>query len=209
MANISATGYVHRLIDGHQTFPQFVWSCARAFGALVALRDDDSAPIPDALEVDAYYNRSLAEAKAELAAWDGMTANERYAWAVAHIQKLRDDARRQAVEVSNDVAQVRAMLAQVDAWTPPTPDHEGLRTFMLEQLNRSLSDTDHFERNIELCDATRPEDMVSRRGERLAANVASAEKMLREEVERVTGRNQWLAALRASVGPDAPCADVH
>jgi hypothetical protein len=46
------TGYTAPIADG-MTFEQFALGCARAFGALVTMRDEPSdAPIPERLEPD-------------------------------------------------------------------------------------------------------------------------------------------------------------
>ena len=52
-------GYTSKLHDGDQPFNEFIMSCARAFGALVTMRDDpNDAPIPE-FEVSEYSVTSV------------------------------------------------------------------------------------------------------------------------------------------------------
>ncbi len=61
------TGYTADIAKGI-TFQQYAWSCARAFGALVMMRDEPSdAPIPEAFTPSDYHVKALAEARAKLA----------------------------------------------------------------------------------------------------------------------------------------------
>src|SRR5665213_2401224 len=85
------TGYTSKLYEGKdQSFNEFVMRCARAFGALITMRDDPSdAPIPDEFTADSYYSERIATTTRELAevsAWtqtQGINAaNASYAAAV-------------------------------------------------------------------------------------------------------------------------------
>lgn len=60
------TGYTAAIKDGI-TFQEYALSCARAFGALISMREESSdAPIPDALEMSPYYQTSYDEAREAL-----------------------------------------------------------------------------------------------------------------------------------------------
>jgi hypothetical protein len=70
------TGYTAPIADG-MTFEQYALGCARAFGALVTMRDEPSdAPIPEKLEPDTYYQRSLEASQLELDRVMSLTAAE-------------------------------------------------------------------------------------------------------------------------------------
>ena len=46
------TGYTVALYEGKDvTFEDFVMGCSRAFGALISLRDEPNAPIPEEFKV--------------------------------------------------------------------------------------------------------------------------------------------------------------
>ena len=61
------TGYTADLYDGKDvSFEDFTLNCARAFGALVSLRDEPDAEIPDEFKVDEFYVKRFEKAKEEL-----------------------------------------------------------------------------------------------------------------------------------------------
>lgn len=60
------TGYTAAITDKDISFEQFVWDCARAFGALV-LQRDDAIGSPIKLPEPSPYNRDrLVEIKSEI-----------------------------------------------------------------------------------------------------------------------------------------------
>ena len=61
------TGYTAELMEKGEPFNRFVMRCARAFGALIDLRDAQmDAPIPEKFEPSDYHVKALAKALAEL-----------------------------------------------------------------------------------------------------------------------------------------------
>jgi hypothetical protein len=61
------TGYTATLNHGEQTFPDFALHCARAFGALVSLRDESSdTPIPEVIEPSPYELEYLEKTRVKL-----------------------------------------------------------------------------------------------------------------------------------------------
>jgi hypothetical protein len=72
------TGYTAKLVESGQTFEEFVLTCARAFGALIELRDEPlDAPIPETLEPHSYYAEAVVEAKKRLTNLLDMPEEER------------------------------------------------------------------------------------------------------------------------------------
>ena len=60
------TGYTAKIADG-QTFEEFILSCARAFGALVEMRDEPAdAPIPEEFKPSAYHTTQIGVARAKM-----------------------------------------------------------------------------------------------------------------------------------------------
>lgn len=192
------TGYTSELYDGKdQTFPEFALNCARAFGALVELRDSPTAAIPDEFEPSNYHSKAVSEAK-EMRAWLAKaTTAECTAAAVAAAdewdeQRKAERAKRDALE-----ARYRAMLAEVEAWEPPTPDHVGLAAFMQQQLNESIK--------FDCGTYTYPEptrDGEQWRAERLAKverDITYHSEEFAKEQDRAASRTLWIRELRASL----------
>jgi hypothetical protein len=196
------TGYTAAIKDGI-TFEKFVWSCARAMGAMIMMRDEPSdAPIPERFEPSSFYAEKVDGLRAELSRLKALTREQAHAESVAAFQralKAHDEAIAEKTELRNKYS---AMLAKVVQWEPPTPEHNGFEAFMLEQLHSSINfdcDTSYYEKH--------PPECKSADGWRSLA-IAEAERQLacyenaqREEVERTESRNAWLKALRESVPP--------
>jgi hypothetical protein len=198
-----ATGYTHPVVDGKVTeFPEFAMSCARAFGALIMMRDAPmDAKIPDEFAPSDYSAKKLAEAKANLKKLHSLSpaqvqrkADESYAVQLkAHLDY------RARMRLEND--RIDAMLKQVRSWRPPTSEHKGLKEFMVEQLTTSKHDMKWGS-----------EEPVKRSAQVwLAAEIASAEREVayhtkadQEEKDRAAGRTEWVRQLRASLKQTEP-----
>lgn len=197
------TGYTADVQDGKVTeFSDFALICARAFGALVNMRDEPhNAPIPEAFDPHtSYHDEMIAAAQATLTELAPLTAAECEQRTTAdHADRLEYHSRRMR-EREEQRVRYEAMLAKAEVWEAPTPDHEGLRQFMIDQLKKSIDSdcapyprldreperlTGEAWRNIELSRAT----------DDLAYHVEQRDK----EIARTATRNAWLAALRASL----------
>lgn len=192
------TGYTNVIDDNPDvTFEAFAWRCARAFGALVTMRDDPTgAPIPEELQPAPYYLDSVTTKRAAAQLAKAMTRDEAEVAMRAEAQETEARNAERRVEHEKKVAGYARMRAAVAKWKPPTGEHGGLRSFMLEQLDTGDPGDLYVERPF-----------VGTVDEWMAEQVASAEKSLsyaetslREEEERTRSRNAWLRALRESIG---------
>jgi hypothetical protein len=177
-----------------------VWHCARAFGALIMMRDDPwDAPVPEEFKPSDYNAKKLAEIADELGVIEAMTDEE----ATALFEKEHAEliAKYESWDRDKDEKRARyeSMMEKVRAWTPPSADHAPLKSFMIEQLTTSINfDCTHYERT---------EKVPTKAGRiaKLKKDLEYHTKEDREERERVSGRNAWLKALRSSV-PPSPAA---
>jgi hypothetical protein len=194
------TGYTAAVQRGEiETLGQFAMHCARAFGACIMMRDDPTdAKIPERFEPDTkYYDDGISQAEAEIERLAGMTIQQCDDAALAeHAEKVAARAARETERESQRV-RYQAMLDKVKRWRPHK-DIDGLRTFMIEQLESSIChDCDGgYDKTPET-----PMGFVWR-----DARLAEARRSLayfrterEREVERVAGRNVWLAQLRADL----------
>lgn len=202
-----ATGYVHPVADGEiTTLAQFALKCSWAMMALVTLRDDDHSGVPPRdlpLKLD-YYEERLAEAQKRLDDLATMSDADRAAMIEAEYQTALSDAKEYDAKSAVEIDRVKAMLEQVRA-AEGLP--EGLKQFMLEQLETTLGRNDG-------ADPYRAVDYVKRRNlddEWRAAveAVGRAHGDIEREKALHKSRSQWLAqlwaavdALQASTTPD-------
>lgn len=195
------TGYTSIVADNENfTFPEFAMRCARNFGALIMMRDEPlNAPIPEKFEPSDYEKNEYEKAKA---AYENFIVNppsdedleKQYNEYVAHETELFA-----AASADKDIKRGRynAMLLEVLKWQPPTPEHEGLKKFMIDQLQDSI-DFDCREYQPVISDR---EEYIARNrsGEYLKEELDFYEKRWHEEIERTNSRNKWLKELRESL----------
>lgn len=194
------TGYTAAVADGTITsLRAFALQCARAFGATITMRDDpQDAEIPDKFETSSYHIEALGEARARL----------RHLQALSPIDAQREMQQQHAVDMARwrertwDDARQRvrynAMIDAVCYWEPPTPEHRGLRAFMLKQLDDSI-DFDCGGKHLQM-------PRLQRWPEWLAEQIAKAHWEIgyhtnhhAGEQERAASRTQWVSDLRASL----------
>jgi len=192
------TGYTCKVEDGSiTTLEQYALTCARAFGACIDMRDDPiDKPIPDNFEPRTKYDdERIAAVQAILNELPGLSAEECDARAKDEFDKAM--ASHVEYEKERYVRKIRYsnMKDMVKAWRVPSTI-QSLKDFMLEQIDTSTRGDDW-----------KPEPPVRLTGEKwrekeLAAasrDLASSTKNRNEEIERVSGRNRWLADLRTAL----------
>lgn len=194
------TGYTAKLMELGQTFPEFIMGCARAFGALIEMRDSpNDAPIPDKFEPSDYNAKRLIEARESLAKLKAMNAEERVAFGESAKAEDIERSRKYLEKALAENSRLEDMAAQVRAWTPPTEDHQGLKEFMLQQIDVSKNGVDYSERSLVEAQ-TKPAtvyyvEAVSSAVRDIKYHTEGNEK----EVERTNGRSEWVQQLRASI----------
>lgn len=134
------TGYTAAVQDGKITkLADFALSCARAFGALITMRDEPfDAPIPDEIKPSSHCAERAKEAQERIAKLDEMTPAAAQAALENEIKAHTSRKKKWAAEKAAQLARYNAMLVQVEAWHPPTAEHTELKDFMLNQLRDSI-----------------------------------------------------------------------
>lgn len=193
------TGYTHRVQTGEVSdLRGFILCCARAFGACVEQRDDSLDVPPREQKPGRWHadrakecrDRAAAILNQPMSAW----RSDRLARHEAALREYVDSEQRR----SDGSARYRAMIAKVEAWTPPTAEHAELKAFMLDQLRESLRfDYDYEHRPPKMPGLTEA-DQLAEAAEYLA-EAARHEKEQSEEEERVARRNRWIRDLYAAL----------
>lgn len=195
------TGYTAEVVDGKITeFPDFAMTCARAFGALITMRDDPiDAPIPEEFEPDGYYAKWVAEGLKELGDVQAMTDGDANQAAVQAYQDARKSRADYLQRQETEAERINAMLAKVRAWTPPTPNHHEMKKFMIEQLTISLPGS-YAPSAPELLDGA---TWRQRKIDELTKSVAYSKVEREKEIDRAKTRTKWVKDLRASLSAAA------
>ena len=194
------TGYTATLMEKGQTFQEFIMGCARAFGALIEMRDSpNDAPIPDKFEPSDYHAKKIIESSETLVKLKAMTDAEKESF--GQVEKAADIQHIEQWLEKNSAQNKRLedMTAQVQAWNPPTADHRGLKDFMLQQISISKNGVDYIQSS--LAEATAKPATAY-----YVAAVSDAARSIKyhteenaNEIERVAGRSEWVQQLRASI----------
>lgn len=189
------TGYTAPIKDGIE-FNEFVWNCARAFGALVEMRDDPmDAPIPKFKPSDHHAN-SLKEANSDLVRFLKMTTADADKAALREYEESYKSFEKMNRESADLEDKYHAMLAKVQAWTPPTKEHDGMKKFMAEQIQESIEFDCHVH---EMPEAMRGKEWLKLKIEKAKQDIAYHSNAHAKEMKRCNDRNEWVKALASSV----------
>lgn len=181
-------------------FTQYLLGCARAFGALVTMRDAPAgAEIPEVFEPSDYNAKALVVAQNRLAELEKMkpAEAERAAASAYDEQETRRHVRLE--EITALRGKYEAMLAKAKAWRPPTPEHQGLADFMQEQIVRSIDfdcGTSYYDKPTERLTGAQ---WLADARESAQRDIGYHTKHHADEVKRCADRTEWVKALRASL----------
>lgn len=193
------TGYTSDLYDLKDVSRNdFILTCARAFGATIHQRDDNIKDrpkhrVPNYTYIDESYNRAIRD----LDAATKWTPDEADREARKSYEKAMDSWERSVAKSAARRAKYESMLRQIRRWEPPTEEHEGLKTFMIEQLEESIRFDCHG--------YTEPSEMTGKeyKEQTLAAarrDIKYYEERRIEERDRANGANKWIDDLYESLG---------
>lgn len=192
------TGYTGELYDGKKVkFEDFALRCARAFGALILMRDEPmDAKIPDRFEPSSYHVEALAKAKRLLPVAEGMSTAQAEKKSEAEFDKEMKHFNESIMESARRRKNYQDMIRQVNAWTPPTKDHTRLKEFMLEQLTSSIDfDCHEPTKPFMQSGAEYRRDLIAQ----TKNDIKYHQDALNKEVELAMERTAWVKALRDSL----------
>lgn len=194
------TGYTAAIENGI-SFEEYAMNCARAFGALITMRDDPpDAKIPDEFVPSDYANKLMEDAQAKLARLRAMSDEDADAGARAAYDAVCA-SHAQAIGKANALRRKYSdMLRKVIDWVPPSSDHVELKKFMVSQINESIE----FDCSTRYYNENKPVRMTGKewRAKEIAAALRDIEyysRQHREELDRVAKRSEWVRQLRTSL----------
>lgn len=197
------TGYTADLYDGKDvSFEDFTLNCARAFGALVSLRDEPDAEIPDEFKVDEFYVKKFEKAEEELEKAKQMTDEDFAAEAEETFAERKELLLRMIEEKKEIRKRYENMLEQVKQWVPPTEDHIELKNFMMSQLEDSIQadgSTDYYEKELAELRCETVEEAKSRLMEDRIWDFNRSKEQLEKAEYAAKDRTEWVSQLRKSL----------
>ena len=194
------TGYTAKLMEDGQTFQEFIMGCARAFGALIEMRDEPSnATIPDKFEPSGYHSQRLIESTEKLAWLQSMTPSEQESFGQSEKNATIKRERAWLEKARSEDCRLENMAAQVKEWIPPTPDHQELKNFMLQQIDVSKNGLDYIKTSIANAEKKPAMAYYVAAVSRAAGDIKYNTEKGAEEIERANGRTEWIKQLRESI----------
>lgn len=192
------TGYTSTIKDGI-SFQNFVLLCARAFGALVTMRDESfDAPIPNEFQPSDYHDKKLKKAQERLIELKTLSLKDCGEQSMVDYKKELTEYEKTVADSKTLETKYRNMLSNVDSWIPPTPDHVELKNFMRSQILQSIDfdcSLDYLEKP-KLLTATK---WLTHEINKSLWDIEYHTKENEEEIQRVNKRNQWIRELRKSI----------
>ena len=136
------TGYTYDVEEGKiTTLEEFASSCARAF--LIQARDSNEKDLRKLVAADesgiAYYEKRIVEADKVLLELESYSEED---WKKAYDAEIAAKRRRQDdwdAEKLRKKIRYENMLLKVMDWEPPTDKHVEMKSFMIKQLQDSIS----------------------------------------------------------------------
>jgi len=184
------TGYT-AFIDKGARFAEYVWRCVHAFGTFANELPVDVKPEP-------YYKEELDKRKKNLADARKITLVE--ADRRAETEYRRDCARKdkEIKEWETLVARYKEVLAEAEAWDPPTPEHRGLKKFMIEQIYTGMpTNPNKYGMPVKMKGGEWLVNLIHKAQD----DVVYYTEKWAEEQARCAQQNKWIKDLARSVPP--------
>lgn len=193
------TGYTSYIKDGKITSgKEFLKLCTRAFGIAVDLKDESlDVPTPNHFEPHPYYEKAYKDSLVSREKAYSMTLEEVKEDIISKYNANKGRAEKILEEYKDEDEKYLKVREEVEKWTPPTPEHENLKKFCLEQIDMSLN-TDLYEwyekdinKELDTSDgAIRKyiDDLKDQEDEK----VNRAYKKYQAELKRVEEKNLWM-----------------
>ena len=196
------TGYTSKIYNGEQQSGKgFIMTCARAFGALIEMRDEpNDAIIPEEFQPSEYHKKELEKAKIELEKYKNMTieqiqqkVNESYQEIIEQNKKYYNEG----LELKNRYEKV---LREVERWELPSSEHQNLKDFAMDQLNESIRfDCGHIKKYVEEVKKETPEEYIQKQIDSCLWSINYHQENWDKEIKKTNERNLWIKQLRDSL----------
>ena len=201
------TGYTVGIIDGKTaTFQDFAKQCMRAFGATIHMRDENMDKEYEPRTPSDYHTEALEKAKEKLKQAETLTDAELIEMRTKELEETKKFHLESIAKIKVTRAKLEEFLAKAIEFKAPTPEHEGLRKFMIEQLQSTID----FDGKTDYHDKALPQ--VEMELKNIDANqirfsmIADANKDItyhlkeyKEELKRCAESNAWVETLLGSL----------
>ncbi len=169
--------------------------------AFAHMREDDmDAPIRMPNE-DSHYKDHLTKAVNALSEYSGMSLERAKVQLDKEYAKSNAECKASIKAHTKLKAKYLAMLAQVNAWTPPTEEHESFKVYMADQLTQAIKWDCNDDYYIERLEALRqtPKEWLGDQVKQAKHDIEYYTKHLLENKSMLSKKMDWINAMIKSV----------
>lgn len=193
------TGYTSYIKDGKITSgKEFLKLCTRAFGIAVDLKDESlDVPTPNHFEPHPYYEKAYKDSLVSREKAYSMTLEEVKEDIISKYNDNKGRVEKILEEYKDEDKKYLKVREEIEKWVPPTPEHENLKKFCLEQIDMSLNTSlyEWCEKDINK-ELDTSDDTIKKYIDILRDNadekLKRAYKNWQEELRRVEEKNLWI-----------------
>ena len=193
------TGYTAYIKDGKITSgKEFLKLCTRAFGIAVDLKDESlDVPTPNHFEPHPYYEKAYKDSLASREKAYSITFEEVKEDIISKYHDNKGRAAKILEEYKDEDKKYLKIREEVEKWIPPTPEHENLKKFCLEQIDMSLNTSlyewceEDINKELDTSDDT-VRKYIDNLKDYADEKLKRAYKNWQEELRRVEEKNLWM-----------------
>lgn len=194
------TGYTAYIEDGDiTTGKEFLRLCTRAFGVAIDQKEDPlSVPTQTKFEPDQYYIDAYNRACDTLRDAKSISFDEAKLRLKSRHHKKVEDCEKCAEKYSDLRNKYLKVRQEVEAWTPPTSEHNGLKKFALEQIDMCIPSEETIvefinkaKEPLDLSDDTITK-FISDNINQCKSSVEYYKNLMNAEYERTQEKQEWM-----------------
>lgn len=168
------------------------------------MRDEpQNAEIPEAFEASTYHKEAIEKAAMELKELLAIEPATAAAKAKEAHQKHIDYHTKAIAKDEALAEKYKAMLAEVEAYKSPSPDHDNFKKFMADQITESIKfdcSSNYHREAIESAKLMSGAEWILAEKKRLEDSMEYHKREYQKELDRTNERNEWVKKLRDSLG---------
>lgn len=166
------------------------------------MRDEpDDTPIPDAFQPSDYHVRALERARAKVEELKSMSKPAQWNYGAELKRQELASCQEGIKRAKKAQSRLLAMRKSVLAWAPPSSDHQGLKDFMLQQIDQTLKfdGDDYYVKMLAAANKRHPMEYFASAQRSALDSIAHHTKENQEEIARAASRTKWVQDLRTSL----------
>lgn len=198
------SGYTEGILSGTiNDLNDFIWMCARGFGAFITQKDNIDEPPILKEKPNPYYKNKIKQLLNEQQKYNEYTDDD---WQNEYLKYIEDqlkDIDDNIKEKIESKEKYENILNQVKEWIPPNENFHKLKSFMINQIEESIDfdcNTSFWQERKNKISNLKLEQYKRNVLNDINESLISNKEYYDEEVQRVKERNQWKQQLIESIG---------